>query len=1226
MLATAYPALDAALGGSIVADELKGSPGRAVELATAALQNGDAAARVDLALALILSGRPGAAHRLLEEAIATAPPEVALLAAAYERLATSLRFNAFADGQGAGGLELSARWNGVADEAAAERRMAALEASAPAGSPAQHVRMLTGLLTALRSVRTVLELARTMPDAQPGRFDTLVTGITDLDRRPDAPPGWAAYASLATADLLRRAGHPEQAWERLSEAQQRYEAIGDGAGAAVCVLTAGDWLAAPFSSPLCLNLALRESASEGGDLDWRIEDAEFASAGLDAAAAAARYAAAEALFESAGAPRGVAAVALRRSYLAMLDDDPAATAAHAADARARFAAAGDLHGEHLAAVHAALADVARGALAGDAPAAAAIGRWGAAEGSFSVALGHGLLFCRAGRHWLLRRGDPERAIACHRLAAALFEALGAGLNRAQSLVDQADALATVGDAGGAFVLYDRAIAATVPPAGAPEEVAAQARRRGLLLALEVMQDHHARQDADGMERAATAVMARLREAAASPSPEPPEQLVTAFAMEQLGGIATAIPLARAMKLREQGRDEEARPSFDTALEQAGDDGNLFAAAVLASQQRFAEARERYDRHVATRDRIGGAGMLARLLGGDQVARLRRDQLSEDLAFAVRLREWDAARAAAEDLAAEAGPRWYDADPRPWSVLSDLGEMLEGQGRLHEALARYEEAAAAFEAARGRIGGQGLRGALAAGKDVQWLSFLATRCALRLADEEPAAARAAEARAFAFAERGRARVLLDLMARGAARPGGEREPPLRRRWRELGVRLDAAAQALQRRQGPGGDAAEVAALEREVQDGQAALRAIEDELDRTDPGWLGGVRASGEVAPLEDVAAALPPGTALLQWAFLGDDLLAWAITRDGMVAHARRDVDARRLGRSIRELRAACERGAGDWAQRSAAVAGALLEPVAGALRDHERLVVVPYGVAHQLPFHLLVHEGRPLLETHVLTTLPSAGALLHTGGRGGRPWRVLAVGNPARMAYRPAGAAAAIAQSALQGAEAEATLAAAAFDGGLALIGADATEDAVRERLPDFPLLHFATHAVLDEAAPGRSSLLLRDGDELTVYELAGLELDVDLAVLSACSTGQGEASRGDEVVGLGRALLGAGCRTAVVSLWPVDDLSTALLMEAFYRALRGGADAAGSLRAAMLELRTLGRPEAAERLAALRERVPPGTRAVLTRPSGSAAATPYDHPYHWGSFTLVGAPAPPR
>jgi len=62
------------------------------------------------------------------------------------------------------------------------------------------------------------------------------------------------------------------------------------------------------------------------------------------------------------------------------------------------------------------------------------------------------------------------------------------------------------------------------------------------------------------------------------------------------------------------------------------------------------------------------------------------------------------------------------------------------------------------------------------------------------------------------------------------------------------------------------------------------------------------------------------------------------------------------------------------------------------------------------------------------------------------------------------------------------------------------------------------------------------------------------------------------------------------------------------------------------MLELRTLGRPEAAERLAALRERVPPGTRAVLTRPSGSAAATPYDHPYHWGSFTLVGAPAPPR
>ncbi|HET8953276.1 MAG TPA: hypothetical protein VFN44_22330, partial [Solirubrobacteraceae bacterium] len=333
MLATAYPALDAALGGSIVADELKGSPARAVELASAEVRNGDAAARVNLALALILSGRPGAAQPLLEEAIAAGAPEVALLAAAYERLATILRFNAFADGQGASGLELSARWDGVADEQAAAERLAALEPRVATGSAAAQIRALTGLLTGLRPVRTILELARTLPDAQPGRFDELVAGMTDVHRRGDVPPGWAAYATLATADLLRRAGHLDQAWQRLTEAQQRYEAIGDGAGAGACLLTAGDWLAAPFSSPLCLNLALRESASEGGDLDWRVEEAEAATAGLDAATAEERYAAAETLFEAAGAPRGVAAVALRHSYLATLGDDPAATVTHAEDAR-----------------------------------------------------------------------------------------------------------------------------------------------------------------------------------------------------------------------------------------------------------------------------------------------------------------------------------------------------------------------------------------------------------------------------------------------------------------------------------------------------------------------------------------------------------------------------------------------------------------------------------------------------------------------------------------------------------------------------------------------------------------------------------------------------------------------------------------------------------------------------------------------------------------------------
>ncbi len=279
----------------------------------------------------------------------------------------------------------------------------------------------------------------------------------------------------------------------------------------------------------------------------------------------------------------------------------------------------------------------------------------------------------------------------------------------------------------------------------------------------------------------------------------------------------------------------------------------------------------------------------------------------------------------------------------------------------------------------------------------------------------------------------------------------------------------------------------------------------------------------------------------------------------------------------------------------------------------------MPYGVAHELPLHVLPFEGVPLAATHTVSTLPSASVLPHLRGGGARPWRVLAVGNPARMSHRPPGAARAAPAAPLRGAELEAELAAAAFPGGVALTGEAATEPAVRERLGEFSILHLATHGILDQEAPGMSAVLLADGEALSVYELAGLELDVDLAVLSACRTGQGETTRGDDVVGLARGLLGAGCRAAVVSLWPVDDASTTLLMAAFYRELQGGAGPADALRASALHVRGLSRADSAAELVELRPGVAEGARDILGLRSADAAAG-YDHPYHWAPFALVG------
>jgi CHAT domain-containing protein/tetratricopeptide (TPR) repeat protein len=1218
-----------ALGGSAAAEELKGEPGQATAAATATLTRarergdpaGEAAARADLGLALVLQGLPGAAQPNLAEAMRTGAPEVALLAALWERLATSLRFNAFADGQGAGGVEILARWDAIADAQAATARLDALAAAAPR-SPVLRVRLLTQLITALAPIRNTLELARSVPSPPRGLLDTLLPGLLFLEQEAQIPRGWVAFGRLGAADACRRAGEPARAAEWLGAALEAYGEVDDTAGAGACHLTAADWLAAPFSSPLHWNLAVRGSASEGSDLDWQLEAAEFGEAGMDLDGARAGYARAEDCFTAAGAPRGLAAVELRRGYLAVLAGDHEQAARCAAAARRGYAAAGDVAGAHLAAIHEALARIGAGALAEDRATAAAAGGWGAADGSFSIALGLGLLCGRVGRHWRLRHGDTERALACYRLAASLFESLGARLNLAQSLVDQADALGGVGDSAQAGALYEAAVEVTGVAVEGPPAVALVARRRGLLLSVEVLQGYHGRRDADGMQRAGAQVAARLAPLPATA--DPPEQAVAALAGWLLGQMPTAIPLARAMELRERGRPDEAKPWFEAALAGAAqadpDMRHLLEASVLASQERFAEAREAYGRHTAARDGARSAVALARQLGPEQEQRARRNALEQDFAFLTRVKAWHEAQAAADACQALAGTEWWNEQERPWGVLSDLGEVREGLGHLEPALRYYEHAMDALDARRGLLASTGLRAALAGAREVQWLSLFGARCALRLAEHDPPRAQEALARAFRAAERGKARALLDLMAASAARvPGRAGEPSQRQRWREMGARVDVAAQLLERRRASGAGPQEVDTLERRLAQDQEVLRTLEAELARSDPGWLGGLRASGEVASLADVVSELPPGAALLQWVFLGRDLLAWAITSDGIVARTHQELDTWALSRAIRELRAACEGRTPGWETGAKAVARTLLGPFEAVLADHERIIVVPYGVGHELPVQVLPWRGTPLAVTHRISVLPSASVLRFTRGGAGRPWRVLAVGNPARMAYRPPGAAQAEPAPPLGGAEAEAMLAAAAFAGGEALCGEAATEEAVRPRLVGFPVLHFATHGRLEQDAPGLSCLLLADGEALSVYELAGLELDVDLAVLSACRTGQGEATRGDDVVGLARGLLGAGCRAAVVSLWPVDDASTALLMSAFYRKLTEGSPPVDALRAAQLHVRALGATQAAAELAELRVTVPPGTRDMLDRLPPAPAAG-YDHPYHWAPFTLLG------
>ncbi|MBN1781762.1 CHAT domain-containing protein [bacterium] len=156
--------------------------------------------------------------------------------------------------------------------------------------------------------------------------------------------------------------------------------------------------------------------------------------------------------------------------------------------------------------------------------------------------------------------------------------------------------------------------------------------------------------------------------------------------------------------------------------------------------------------------------------------------------------------------------------------------------------------------------------------------------------------------------------------------------------------------------------------------------------------------------------------------------------------------------------------------------------------------------------------------------------------------------------------------------AEAEVSNVADLYDG-RAFIRESASESAFKTHAGDARIIHLATHAVVDNGNPMESKLVFNadtaNGEDgfLNAYELYHLQLNADLAVLSACNTGYGKMLRGEGIMSLARGFMAAGCPSVIMSLWPVDDQATQELMTVFYRNLANGMDKDEALRRAKLD-----------------------------------------------------------
>ena len=130
----------------------------------------------------------------------------------------------------------------------------------------------------------------------------------------------------------------------------------------------------------------------------------------------------------------------------------------------------------------------------------------------------------------------------------------------------------------------------------------------------------------------------------------------------------------------------------------------------------------------------------------------------------------------------------------------------------------------------------------------------------------------------------------------------------------------------------------------------------------------------------------------------------------------------------------------------------------------------------------------------------------------------------------------------------------------GLFLTGSASNEANFKKNAANYSVIHLAMHGILHRRQAILSSLAFTETQDtlennfLQAYEIAHLELNADLVVLSACETGYGAFEQGEGILSLARSFMYAGTPSLIVSLWQVNDQSTAILMQHLYTYLSKG------------------------------------------------------------------------
>lgn len=376
---------------------------------------------------------------------------------------------------------------------------------------------------------------------------------------------------------------------------------------------------------------------------------------------------------------------------------------------------------------------------------------------------------------------------------------------------------------------------------------------------------------------------------------------------------------------------------------------------------------------------------------------------------------------------------------------------------------------------------------------------------------------------------------------------------------------------------------------EVYRARSLFESLNKSLSMTDAsGGSQNIVSDGKPLSHIQLQSQISDQVQLLEYTVLDDKVLMWVVTRSG-VKHADTNVSAADLEREVEHYRDVLTRShlsqddsLNGLAKELYAKLIAPLEERGYLSRDLE-LCIVPDKMLNFLPFAALISpsSGQYLIQTYALQIAPSATIFVKASENASlrdaqRRESLLAVGDPRfdeiEFANLPE----------LPAAKREAQKVSEFYNSPTLLLGPEATAARVKQVVANADVIHFATHAILDDESPLLSKLLLAKGgasesrghhvthDYLQASEIYDLKLPLTrLVVLSACQTGIEQAYRGEGSIGLARPFMAVGVPLVVASLWPVDSSTTATLMISFHsHRTRDKVSTAAALRQAQLEM----------------------------------------------------------